>query len=179
MILAFGLIKGMMSGFVKQIASVVGVILGIAAAYLFAGTLAVKLSTVMTDTSNSLLLAFSYFLIFTAVVIVCNIIGYVMRNLLSMVCLKGVDRLAGAGAGLLKYVIILGVLINFYHSLDKDGKFLSEDTRQKAKIYYPLQQAGEKLLPYVNELQDHKIKLKQLKKKESEGNPEENPEIEI
>jgi len=152
-ILAFGLIRGFVRGFVKQVASVAGFILGIAAAYLFAGTLAVKLSS-LTDIPNAAVLAFSYILIFAIVAVICVFLGKLANNFISLIQLGGLNRICGAVVGFLKYVVIMGLLINFYHSYDENGNLISKETREKSSLYHILQQTGEKLLPYVEEFKD-------------------------
>lgn len=155
-IFAFGLIRGFIRGFVKQVASVAGFILGITAAYLFAGSLAVKLSDFM-DIPKPAVLALSHILIFTIVAVACNLLGKLMSNIISLINLGGLNRICGAVAGFLKYVIIAALLINFYHSFDENGKLISPETRQKSSLYPLLQQTGEKLLPYVEEFRENSI----------------------
>ena len=155
-VFAFGLIRGFMSGFVKQIASLAGIVLGIAAAYLFAGSLAVKLSN-FTDFPSPAVLASSYVLIFTIVFVICSLLGKLVENFISLINLGGLNRICGATAGFLKYVIIAGILINFYYSYDVNGYLISTETRQKSKLFHILQQTGEKLLPYVEEFRENKF----------------------
>ncbi len=164
-ILGFGLIKGFMDGFVKQLASIAGFVLGIIAAYLFAGIITEKLALVV-DAPISLLLPLSYFIIFLAVAIACSFLGRFLNSMVNMASLGGLNRLGGAVAGFLKYAVILGLIINLYNSLDDNGKIVSQETRQKATLYYPLQQLGGKMLPYINEIQGNKLKLDKYKKEE-------------
>lgn len=167
-ILAFGLGKGFMSGLVKQAASIAGVILGVVGAWLFAGILAVRLAD-FVDAPGPMLLSASYFLIFIAVAIACNFAGKMLHNLVSAANLSGLNRVGGGIAGFLKYAIITGILINFYNSLDNEGKIISTETRQKAVLYYPLQQLGERLLPYVEEFKDNNFRVRPERPEEKDS----------
>lgn len=151
-ILLFALIRGFSQGLVKQVFSIIGFILGIIAAYLFAGKVAPYLSEFF-NAPLSFMLPLSYFLVFIGVVIICSIVGRLFHHLITFATLGPLNRLGGAVVSTLKYAIILGLVLNLYTSLDKNGRLISMEMRENTLLYKPLQQLGEMMLPYIGEIQ--------------------------
>ncbi|MDR2474706.1 MAG: CvpA family protein [Bacteroidales bacterium] len=156
-ILIFALIWGFVRGAVRQVFSIAGCVFGVVAVRLFAGRMAQWLSEKL-GTAASWPLAFSYILIFFAVVIACTLLGRLFHEMLKDANLGFVNRLAGGVLSLLKYALIIGLLLNLYSSLDKNGWLISAETRAKTKLYEPLRKFGECLLPYVDELKQLELK---------------------
>lgn len=155
-VLLFALIKGFINGFVKQIFSIAGIILGILLAYMFAKDLAFRLTGVFSS-SISVLLPLSYLAIFLLSVIACNLLGRISHNLVDLITLGGINRIAGAVVSTLKYAVIAGIILNLYANIDSEGKLISMETRQKAMLYNPLLYLGERVLPYVDDIKQLNI----------------------
>ena len=157
-ILLIFFIKGFINGFIKQIFSIAGFLIGIVAAYLFAGKVAPRLAELF-DMSVSFMLPLSYFLIFLFVAVACNLLGKISHNLITLATLGGLNRIGGAVAGVFKCAVILSILLNLYSSFDKSGSWISMDMRSKTLLYYPLEQLGNSLLPYVDDFQLNDIQF--------------------
>ncbi|MCD7972443.1 MAG: CvpA family protein [Candidatus Azobacteroides sp.] len=165
-----------MRGFVRQIFSIAGFIIGIIAAYLFAKLLAPPLGNLL-DIPITLMLPLSYFIVFIIVATGCNLLGRIFHNLVTLATLGGLNRIAGAVAGVLKYAFIIGIVLNLYDSIDKEGKIISPEAREKATLYEPLRSLGEAVLPYVEEFRQMKVlekyqQLEDLMNSTHKKNPE-------
>jgi membrane protein required for colicin V production len=99
-ILAYGLIRGLFRGLVKEASSIIGVLGGFFAAYSFYGLLAGYLSGVVSNPSYRNLLAFVS--IFCAVVVLVNVLAIIIKYLLKIVFLGWLDRLGGVVFGFIK-----------------------------------------------------------------------------
>lgn len=110
-ILAFTLVRGLFRGFVGEISSIVGLVIGFILANRHHDQLLPLVSSILPDPVIANLL--SYALIFITGMVLVLIIAAVLRHLLKITLLGWLDRLAGGTMGLLKggLVCILVVLL--------------------------------------------------------------------
>jgi membrane protein required for colicin V production len=108
-IVGFCLIRGIFRGLIKEISSLVGVLAGYYAAYTYYGYPAKLLSKWLSDAGYIDLL--SFFIIFCLVFLTISILGVIIKYLLSISFLGWVDRICGAGLGLIKGVLITAILL--------------------------------------------------------------------
>ena len=126
-ILAYGLIRGIFRGLVKEIASIVGVLGGFYAAYTYYPHVARLLSPWITNPSYLNIL--SYLMIFTLVVLVVAILAVIIKYLLNIAYLGWVDRVCGALFGVLKGGLVVCVLfIVLTAFLPKGSPFIKNST---------------------------------------------------
>jgi membrane protein required for colicin V production len=110
-VMIFLVVRGIMRGFVGEIASLAGIILGI--------WLAIRFMTQVTALLKPHLPTFSFLpvvsfaLIFLGVLIACNLLGWGLRVLFKKTSLGWLDRTLGAGLAVVKGVVIayLGIVI--------------------------------------------------------------------
>lgn len=107
-ILAYGLIRGIFRGLVREISSIVGVLGGFYAAYTYYPHAARLISPWITNSAYLNIL--SYMAIFSIVVIVVGILAVVIKYLLNIAYLGWVDRVCGALFGVLKGGLVSCVL---------------------------------------------------------------------
>lgn len=124
-ILAYGLVRGIFRGLVKEIASIIGVLGGFYAAYTYYPHVARLLSPWITNPSYLNIL--SYLMIFTLVVLVVGILAVIIKYLLNIAYLGWVDRVCGALFGVLKGGLVICVLfIVLTAFLPKGSPFLKD-----------------------------------------------------
>ncbi|MDD5204797.1 MAG: CvpA family protein, partial [Desulfobacterales bacterium] len=105
----FFIIKGLIRGFIREIASLAGVVLGI--------ILAARYQDELTEVTKQFLnpspylALISFIVIFICVVVGCNLLGWLIRMVLRKAPLGWVDRLLGLCFALVKGVIITYVVI--------------------------------------------------------------------
>ncbi|MEK6193171.1 MAG: CvpA family protein [Deltaproteobacteria bacterium] len=108
-IVGFCLIRGIFRGLIKEISSIVGVLAGYYAAYTYYTYPSKILSKWLTDAGYINIL--SFFIIFCLVFLTISILGVIIKYLLSISFLGWVDRICGAGFGLIKGVLIAAILL--------------------------------------------------------------------
>ncbi|MBN2060309.1 MAG: CvpA family protein [Deltaproteobacteria bacterium] len=114
-IIVYLLLKGIFRGFIKEIASFAGIIIGVILSYIFLPDLTNFLRIYLPDIQ--VLPLISFVIIFTAVLFACNLLGWGMHELLKKAFLGWFDKGLGACLALLKGIVIvyLGlVLITFF-----------------------------------------------------------------
>lgn len=107
--LIFFTIKGVLKGFIREIASLAGIILGIWLGILYIPEVTQILSGYVPDSRFLPLISFA--LIFAAVLILCNIIGWALRYFFKKVFLGWFDKLMGAVFAVLKTILLTYLVI--------------------------------------------------------------------
>ncbi len=133
LLMALACRKGIRKGFIIAIFSVLGFIIGIAAALKLSAVVAMKLSA---HTGNAKWLpAVSFLLVFIAVALIVNICGRLVQKTFEAVMLGWANRIAGVAVYALMYSIILSVFLFYAVQL----KFISPETTQASFAYAWLQ----------------------------------------
>lgn len=134
--------KGYSRGFVVAVFSVVGFIIGLAAALKLSANVAEKLSGSL-NASGKWLPFLSFILVFIAVLILVKLGAKIIQRSLEFVMLGWLNQLGGIAFYMLLYVVILSIFL-FYAS---QMHLLSEATISSSFFYDWLQPVG----PYVIE----------------------------
>ena len=109
-VLAFFLLKGILRGLLKEVCSLLGLVLG----GLFAFTFHLPLAQLLQDSFRlpaQLCIWGSFLAIFLVVVFCFAVIGFVLNRFVKIVFLGGINRLAGAVFGFLQGVVILSMIV--------------------------------------------------------------------
>ncbi len=109
-ILAFFLIKGIVRGLLKEVCSLLGLVLG----GVFAFSFYLPLAQALQDKLNlpgQLSVWAAFLIIFLTFVVVFAVIGFVLHRFVKMVFLGGFNRLAGAIFGIVQGVVVLSLLL--------------------------------------------------------------------
>ena len=109
-ILGFFLIKGIFRGLLKEICSLLGLVLG----GVFAFTFHLPLAQLLQDSFDlpaQLCVWGAFLAIFFAIILLFAVIGFVLNRFVKMVFLGGFNRLAGAAFGIVQGVVILAIIL--------------------------------------------------------------------
>ncbi len=108
-ILCFCLIRGLFRGLIKEVSSIIGVLGAYYAAYTYYGAIAKILSRWIADATY--LNIISFMVIFIVIFIIISMLGVVIKYLLNIAFLGWVDRICGAGFGLVKGILVVSVIL--------------------------------------------------------------------
>jgi membrane protein required for colicin V production len=108
-VVGYGLIRGIFRGLIKEIAAIVGVVVGFWGAYSYYPLLAGLLDGWFANLAY--LNIVSFLAIFCGVIVVVSIVGVVVKYLLRVAFLGWLDRICGGLFGLLKTVLIAAVVL--------------------------------------------------------------------
>lgn len=108
-IVSFCLIRGIFRGLIKEISSIIGVLAGYCAAFTYYGYAAKLLSKWISNSGYINIISFLF--IFCTVFITISILGIIIKYLLKISFLGWVDRICGAGFGLIKGILIIAILL--------------------------------------------------------------------
>jgi membrane protein required for colicin V production len=109
-VITFFVLKGIFRGFIREIASFVGIVMGVWMAYVFYPQMAGYLKAHHVP-SGPYLSVLSFLVILALVVLLCNLLGWLFRLLLSKTVSGWADRLFGAGFAAVKGGLIIYVAV--------------------------------------------------------------------
>lgn len=151
LLLAYGLIKGLFKGFFVEVASLVGLILGVYGALLFSDLVAALLEPYV-DLEENYLAMIAFVITFIGIVVLISLSGKLLTKLASMIMLGWLNRLLGGVFGLLKVVLIAGVLLVAFEGLNQKWNWIEKDQLESSILYTPVQNLGQIFYPLIEEL---------------------------
>ncbi|GHV69571.1 hypothetical protein FACS1894199_18460 [Bacteroidia bacterium] len=133
-LLLYGAYKGFKKGLVVEIATLVGMILGVYIALKFSGLTAQLLEGYL-DFKYTGQLAFT--LTFVAVVFGVYFLGRLVTTMVNMLALGLLNRILGLVFGAGKICIVICVLLLIINMFDTHFGFFSEETKNSSFFYQP------------------------------------------
>jgi len=147
-ILVGGLASGFKNGFVGEMASLAGLILGIWGAVKFSWWTGDMLERF--GLKFSLMPAISFILTFLVIVIVMQLLAGIISQLLKAISLNWINRIAGIIAGMLKAAILVSVILLVLDVVSTKHPIISPSTRNESVLYEPIAQLVPTLLPFLH-----------------------------
>jgi membrane protein required for colicin V production len=108
--LIIGAITGFRKGFIMEIVTLVALIIAVIAGFHFLHW-GIEFLQEKFELSGKFLPFLSFILIFVGVVLLVNLLGKMLKKIIHMAFLGGIDRMAGAVIGGLKWVFFLSLII--------------------------------------------------------------------
>ena len=146
--LIWGIVRGLMSGFVRSLSVFVGLILGITLAQTYAADLSPTIQEWFTLSARQCL-SIAYVTIFVAVMIVVAIIARILDKFLHLILLGWLNKLLGALFGFFKWAIILSFFIMVIEYANNKFEFLSPEKKSESLLYEPIKKVVPTIMPYV------------------------------
>jgi membrane protein required for colicin V production len=148
LILAF--FKGFTDGFVKEVASLLALILGIWGAIRFSSFTADKLYD-WFDMTGQYVGIISFLVTFIVIVIVIHFIGTLADKMIDAVSLGFLNKILGMVFGVLKSVLILSVFFTILNSIDARHPFLPREKINESRFYMPISDIAPAIFPILGE----------------------------
>lgn len=158
-IFIFAGFKGYTRGFVAQLASLAGLLLGIWGAIKFSDFTASLLAEHLNLTTEYLpLIAFA--VTFAAIVIAVHFMGKLVEGLFNLAFLGFANSILGVVFGVLKTAFILSVIIVIIEKADTRVNILPKNISEKTIFYRPISRLAPAVFPYLN-FDEIKSKIKE------------------
>lgn len=140
-----------MKGFIRQLASILGLIVGLLAAKALYTSLAVKLCPTVTD-SMTVAQILAFVIIWIAVPLIFTLVASVLTKALEAVSLGWLNRMLGAGLGALKYLLLVSLVICVIQFIDSDSQLISQTKKEQSLLYYPMENFAGIFFPAAKEV---------------------------
>ena len=158
--LLYGVIRGALSGLVRQAISLAGLIIAI----FFSRFAAIPIESVLAslcEIPENVSRPLSFCIAFLIILLACEILIRLLDKLLSITHLSWINRILGVVFCELKVIVILSVAINIYELSDKDSRLIERKTKNESLLYASIQNAA----PYLFSLMSNDIDWNEIKSK--------------
>jgi len=148
-VLGIFLLKGLIRGLLKEVCSLLGLVLG----GVFAFTFHLPLAQTLQDSFGlpaQLCIWGSFIAIFLLVVIIFGVVGFLLHRFVKLVFLGGFNRLTGALFGLFQGVVLLAMIVLALNSsvVPKSAQRMV----RKSQLAPPFEQLGQSIFSGSKEL---------------------------
>lgn len=134
--LLYGAYKGFSKGLIIEIATLLGLLLGIYVAVKFS-VYTEDILRDFLDISTGYLSYIALGITFLVVVIAVYLLGKMLTRLIDIISLGLVNKLLGTALGVAKAFAILCILLLIVDALDDKFRFISEETKQGSLLFNP------------------------------------------
>lgn len=149
-LLILGAVRGFTDGFIKELASLLALILGIWGAIKFSSFTAERLYEYF-DMTGRYVGILAFMITFIVIVILIHFIGLLIDKFVDAIELSFLNRLAGILFGLFKTALILSVIFVILNAIHAHRPFLPEDKIAQSKFYNPIADIAPALFPLIGE----------------------------
>lgn len=149
-ILILSVVSGFINGFVKEVASLAALILGIWGAIRFSSFTAGKLYDYF-DMTGQYVGIIAFIITFAVIVVLIHFIGIIADKIITSVSLGFVNRLFGMAFSLLKSVLIMSVLFVVLNVIDSKRPFLPRERIEESYFYNPISDIAPAVFPIIGE----------------------------
>lgn len=146
-ILGFGLVRGIMDGFLRQLAGLLGFIVGFILAKMLYQQLAVHVTPLFGDGHDTLADVISFILIWLVVPLGFSLIASGLSKIMDASSLGFINRFLGAALGVTKWVLILTLVLNVYAWADPKNEIISKSRKEASYLYKPILKVGAHYIP--------------------------------
>jgi membrane protein required for colicin V production len=149
-ILILSMVMGFINGFVKEVASLAALILGIWGAIKFSTYTAAKLYDYF-DMTGQYVGVIAFLVTFGLIVVIIHFVGILADKIVTAAALGFVNRLLGIAFGLLKSVMIMSVFFVILNVIDSKRPFLPKDKIEKSIFFSPISDIVPVIFPILGE----------------------------
>lgn len=146
--IGIGTVWGLMRGFVRQLSSLVGLIVGL----LVARALFVEVGDWMAPTigvSVTIGRVLAFFMLWIVVPLVFSLIASFLSKALNVIHLGWLNRLLGGGLGAIKFMLFVGIVAQLVEFIDPKGELLPAAVKSESVLYRPMYDLVGMFVPVV------------------------------
>ncbi len=145
------IIQGIRKGFISQAISIISIIAGVWASARFADMMGEWLAKHITA-SDQIIKVVAFALILVVVFVVLAIIGKALEGMLKLVMLGWANKLLGVAFSLVKCLLILGLLVMAFNSLNTTFGFIKPSVISESVLYPIIKDIADCVFPYLKSL---------------------------
>lgn len=156
-IIGVGAISGFLRGFIHQLATIAGLVIGFIAARALYLIVAEKLSLFIPDTSLTVLQIVAFIAIWIIVPLLFTLIASFFTHTVELLSLGALNRFLGLLLGAAKWVLIVGLLINVFDYVDSVDSFIGRTKKEESMLYYPIKNIISSFFPVAKDITNEYI----------------------
>ena len=145
-----------MKGFIRQLASLLGLGVGLMAAKMLYAQVAERLCPTLTDNLTfAQIIAFA--LIWVIVPLLFAVVASLLTRAMEAVSLGWLNRWLGSGLGALKALLLVSMLIGVLEFVDADNRLIGRTEKSESLLYHPVGQLAGLFLPVARQVAEEII----------------------
>ena len=145
------IIQGLRKGFISQAISIVSIVAGVWASANFANLVSDWLAQYL-EAPEQVLRIVSFAIIMIVVFIILGLIGKLLHGIIQLVMLGWVNRLLGAAFAFAKAILILGVLILIFNSINANFNLVDAKVWEESVLYPIIKDISDIVVPYLKSI---------------------------
>ncbi len=149
---ALGFTKGMFDGFVKQIISLLALVLAI----FFSGDFAelirhvvVNMSFIYESVPHYIINVFCYILAFIILLAIFIILGKILHKVIKATPLSLLNKIVGGVVGICIALVTISLCFNLLLAADKNAKVIKKQAKTESAFYYGIEGIAPNICPSV------------------------------
>ena len=158
-ILLYGLMMGLIKGFIIEVAGIIALILGVTGSFKFARILEVSLNSYVDWSPKTIQIA-SFIILFIIIIYAVSLLAKMITKTLKIIALGIINRIFGGIFGLLKWCVILSSLVLVSQEINEIITLIPDKTLKDSVSYNLLDKLGGFLFDWV--MQSKTIQVKQF-----------------
>lgn len=141
-----GAVLGFAKGFLRQLAGLLGLIVGLLAAKALYATVADEVFSQVTDDAG-LARGLAFVAIWLLVPLLFLLVASLLTRAMEAVSLGWLNRLLGAALGAAKYALVISLLLMAVDHFDTKGTLISRSQKEASILYGPMTGWAELFIP--------------------------------
>lgn len=145
------LVHGFIKGFIAQLTALVAIVLGTWLAFKFSNALCLYLKPYW-EAPEQIIHVILFIVIMVVVILILHLIGKLLNSLIKIVLLGWLNRLLGVVFALITVLLVLGVVIILFNTLNVKFEFVKEEHLAASVLYTHIKDFAYTFFPYFKEL---------------------------
>lgn len=149
--LLWGAYRGFKRGLIFELLMIIGLIIGLYAAFKFSSLAQGLLKNFIAEDS-AILPSLSFALVFAAVLLVMILFARFLEGILKITSLHLFNQIAGALLGIFKFGLVVSVVLWSFKALEPHWDFISNDMKNKSILYEPVLKTTSFITPALEDI---------------------------
>lgn len=149
--LVWAVVQGLRKGFITQVIAIISIVFGVWASARFTNVVCAWLAQWISG-SEQVLKVVAFTLILVVVFLVLAALGKALEGIIRLVMLGWLNKLLGVVFSLLKCLLILGLIILAFNSLNSTIQLVKPEYLADSVLYGPIRDLANSVFPYVKEM---------------------------
>ena len=155
-IVGLGAVVGFSKGFIRQLASVVGLVAGLLVARALYASVGEKLA-METGTSLTFARGLAFLLIWLVVPVGLSLAATLLTKAVDSIHLGFVNRWLGAGLGALKYILLISLVIALIEYIDSEDSLIQSTKKKESVLFSSLESLSGVFISVIKDATTHII----------------------
>lgn len=140
--------KGLKNGLIRELASMVALVLGVWVTFHFSDFVAARLGDTMA------VKAVAFVLTFFGVLVAVHFAGILVEKVIKLVIPAWVNHFAGLLFGVAKTIVVISVILYFINSIDFKEMLIKADVKEQSLLYEYIAPVAPELIQYIGNKND-------------------------